>query len=318
MASLGQRNNKSILEQCTELSNGIRDVENKLEMLDTLQKRILADTSGDSVAKQKLDSLEDEIMAQYRALTDQFRAIKSHPQSGQARYAAQVGLVDRRLREANHKFQVLKSAFSKEMKGQMERQLRIIRPDASDVEIQKMVESGNSAVFQQALMQGNARLGMADDVLNNVNQRHRDLLRIEEQLVELLKLMELMEVELEKQDAMVAEIDAQAEAAAEEMVKANEELQTAVVTARKTRKKKWICLGICGTWRREESSLCSASGLTCGLSYYSPHYCYCRGRIHPDQPRRKRRRRPSKAQPLPPRRLGWLADEHCARSRVCR
>ncbi len=226
------------------------------------------------------------IMDQYRNLTVRVRAVKSNPESRNPRNVAQVNKTDRDLRRAIQKFQELEAASRKEMQGRMERQARIAHPDASDAEIAQIVSS-DTQIFQQAVM-GN-RAEQANRVLGAVKQRHQEMLQIERTLLELIELLNDVQVLLKEQEVTVMAIDTHAEQAAGDMVKANEELEVAVTTARKTRKKKWICLGICGTSSKGTGSL-PVSGLTPGFSSHCRYHRRCRGRLHHGQPCCKRRR----------------------------
>ncbi|KAK4229243.1 protein transport protein SSO2 [Podospora fimiseda] len=239
---------QSLLQQCTEVGNGVTAVEKQIQQLSNLQRRLLdeADSSGESQTKRQVDNMTDDIMDQFRKLTMRVREIKSDSRAGEPVNKAQVGLIERRLKAANQGFQQSESDFRKRMQTQMERQFRIVRPDATEAEARAAVEGNNPQIFQQALMQGN-RMGQANEVLNAVRQRHQEMQEIEQRLTELLNLMQDMQELLVKQEVTVMAIDQHAEQAAGDMVKANEELEVAVVTARKTRKKKWICLGICVT-----------------------------------------------------------------------
>ena len=183
-------------------------------------------------------------MDQYRSLTDRLRTVKSNPDCRQRLNVDQVNKTDRDLRRAIQKFQELESASRREMQARLEREARIAHPEASDAEIAEIVRS-DTQIFQQAVM--GSRSDQANRVLSAVKQRHQEMLQVEKSLMELLDLLNTMQDMLNKQEVTVMEIDTHAEQAATEMVKANEQLEVAVTTARKTRKKKWICLGICGT-----------------------------------------------------------------------
>ncbi|KAK4162305.1 protein transport protein SSO2 [Cladorrhinum sp. PSN259] len=239
---------QSLLQQCTEVGNGVSAVEKSITQLSALQRRLLdeADSSGESPTKRQVNNMTEDIMDQFRKLTMRVREIKSDSKAGEPVNRAQVGLIERRLKAANQGFQQSESEFRKRMQGQMERQFRIVRPDATEEEARAAVEGNNPQIFQQALMQGN-RMGQANEVLNAVKQRHQEMQEVEQRLTELLNLMQDMQEMLVKQEEIVVAIDQHTEQAAGDMVKANEELEVAVVTARKTRKKKWICLGICVT-----------------------------------------------------------------------
>jgi syntaxin 1B/2/3 len=64
-------------------------------------------------------------------------------------------------------------------------------------------------------------------------------------MVELAQLFQDMDTLVVQQEAAVTQIEQKGEEVVENLDKGNEEIGVAVNTARKTRKKKWICLGIC-------------------------------------------------------------------------
>ncbi|KAK0714264.1 t-SNARE [Apiosordaria backusii] len=232
----------SILQKCSEISNDVRSVEALLDEFANLQVS-LSSTMNEAKIRKDIDSLTTTIMERFRALKDRVRVVKTddHKLGGGNR---QVGLVERQVQAAIQRFQSLEGENRKRIREQTERQIRIVKGDnISDAEMRRMVDS-EPAVFSQALMQSN-RSGQASSVLAAVRQRHEEMLEVEKRLNELVNLMEEMQVLLEEQKAVVMQIDQHVEQAAGDMVKANEELEVAVVTARKTRKKKWICLGIC-------------------------------------------------------------------------
>lgn len=293
MSSYGQtqtNNDNTILDECKDISRGIEDAEDNMARLAILQKRCLedVDTSGQSDSKREVDLLTQAIMDQLRRLADRIRDIKTKPDSGLSLNANQVDRVKRALEKAVGDNLRQEQAFREASQSQMERQIRIVRPDATDEEIRNAVEQ-NSPVFQQALMRGN-RSKQAEQVFSAVKARHDEMLEVERKLGELLDLLENMNQLLVKQEVTVMAIDTHAENAAEDMVKANDELEVAVTTARKTRKKKWICLGICGTSSLKKRNSRLMSELTCAASYDCHHHRRCGGRLHHGQPRFERRR----------------------------
>ncbi|KAK0669135.1 t-SNARE [Cercophora samala] len=231
----------SILQKCSEISNDVRNLEALLDKFANLQVK-LSGATNQAAIRDEIDTLTANIMDRFRALKDRVRDVKTddHQLGGNNR---QVGLVERQVQAAIQKFQSLEGENRKRIREQTERQIRIVKGDISDSEMRRMVDS-EPAVFSQALMQSN-RSGQASSVLAAVRQRHQEMQEVEKRLNELVELMEEMQELLVKQEAVVMQIDQHAEQAAGDMVKANEELEVAVTTARKTRKKKWICLGIC-------------------------------------------------------------------------
>jgi len=235
----------AILNECRDIDKGIDQVQDNVEALRRLQDRSLIEADA-TATRREMDNLSSRTMASFRELTERVRMVKSVPEGRQPRNSAQVGRVERRLKEANQEYQQVEAGFRKKTQDQMARQYRIVRPNASEAEVRAAVEdtSGNAQVFQQALMQGN-RMGEATSTLNAVRARQQDMAKIEQTLGELVQLFTDLSVLIEQQETQFVDISQKTETVEEDVRQANVEIGTAVHTARSTRKKKWICLGIC-------------------------------------------------------------------------
>lgn len=144
----GGRSSDDILNECRAVDHAISEIEKQLKELELVQQQYLADTN----TSREVDRLSQNIMTQYRGLVDRVRDIKSKPESGNPRNAPQVGKVDRRLKTTINRSQQLEREFRKKAQEQIARQYRIVRPDASDAEVQEAVEdTSNQQVFSQAV-----------------------------------------------------------------------------------------------------------------------------------------------------------------------
>jgi syntaxin 1B/2/3 len=153
-AAAGGRGTDYILNECRAIDRAIDDIEQELQRLEGVQQRYLADTntSRESPLGREVDRLSQNIMTEYRGLVDRVRNIKSDRESGNPRNAPQVGKVDRRLKTTINKSQQLERDFRRRAQEQIARQYRIVRPDASDAEVQEAVEdTSNQQVFSQAV-----------------------------------------------------------------------------------------------------------------------------------------------------------------------
>lgn len=272
-------NSNSALDEISDINRGIDTIDRNLEQLRTLQQRSLddADSSASSNTNRQLDRLSSETMAQYRSLTERVRQLKSKPEN-QQRFGQQVRRVDTRLKDAIRAYQQVESGFRKKTEEQMARQYRIVRPDATEEEVRAAVEDQTGGqVFQQALMQSNRR-GQAQAVLNAVQDRHAQLQKIEQQIMELAQLFQDMDTLVMQQDASVTNIEETAETVVTDLDRGNAQLGTAVNTARKTRKKKWICFGIVGTLSPTHHLIHSLRADVSTSCHYCHHRC-CSGRL---------------------------------------
>ncbi len=82
----------------------------------------------------------------------------------------------------------------------------------------------------------------------NVRGRHQDIQKIEQQMMELAQLFQDLEALVVQQEPAVTNIEQKGEEVTENVGKGNTELDGAIVKARAARRKKWICLGIVGTF----------------------------------------------------------------------
>ena len=235
----------SILDQCRDIDNEISAIERNLAQLQHLQSQSLGDATGSGPASRQLDDLSSDTMALYRALTPRIRALKSDPAASQPRNAAQVNRVDKRLKDAIQSYQSVEANFQRGIRDQLARQYRIVRPDADDAEVADAVQDTRGEVFQRALMQS-GRQGQATAALGAVRDRHDQILKIERQMAELAQLFADMNAIVVQQEPVVQQIEQHGEQAVDNISAGVKHADQAVEKARAARKKKWICLGICG------------------------------------------------------------------------
>jgi syntaxin 1B/2/3 len=138
----------AILNECREIDRSIDDLEYRLQELENAQRRFI--TSND-LNNNQINAIGASIMDSYRALGQRVKRIKSLPESGNPRNAPQVGKVDRRLKKAINTYQTVESEFRRRVREQQERQYRIVRPDATNEEVQQACEDPNQQIFQQAV-----------------------------------------------------------------------------------------------------------------------------------------------------------------------
>lgn len=218
-----------------------------LTRLDQAQRRTLADTdtSMNSQSKQAVERTNNEILAVFRELTGQIRRLNSRPEAGQQRNVPQIGRVTRKLKETRQTYQNQRHQFENAMREQAKKQARIVMQDASEAEINAFVDDpSNNQVFSQALMQSNRR-GEAQSTLSSVSARHAEIQKIEQQMIELAELFQEMESLVVQQEVAVVAIEQKGEEVQDNLYKGNEQIGTAIDSARSRNRKKWWCLLVC-------------------------------------------------------------------------
>ncbi|KAJ8141141.1 hypothetical protein OXX79_002630 [Metschnikowia pulcherrima] len=225
---------------------------NLVNLISTKQKNHLQDLDlnddgeGDYATKQ-IDSLVLEASSLQTELKSRIKNVQSQAaQSRSPQKAAQAETTRNKFLDLIQRYRLTESNNREQTKIHAERQYRIVKPDATPEEIQAVVEDGssNQQIFQQAIMQSNRR-GEARTVLNEVQVRHRELLKLEKTMAELTQLFHDMEELVVEQDQPIQQIEEQIDTAQHDIEQGVGHTNKAVVSAKKARKKKLWCFFIC-------------------------------------------------------------------------
>ncbi|KAK9723362.1 hypothetical protein K7432_002015 [Basidiobolus ranarum] len=139
-------------------------------------------------------------------------------------------------------YQNVEVKYKEKYRQMMERQIRIVNPNATDAEIEEALDNEQGGVFAQAIMNTN-RTAEARNVCKAVQDRHEDIVKIEKTILELANLFQEMQLLVETQDEVVHQIETQMAEAVVHTGEANRELTGAIGHAVSARKKRW-CLFI--------------------------------------------------------------------------
>lgn len=242
-----------------DFMNEISDINENLDQYNSLIKTIAIkqrnfiqelnlneqDTERSS---REIDGLTSE--AQSLQLSLKNRIKNAQTQAVQSRDQSKLDQAEtsrNRFLELVSEYRLVESNNREAAKRQAERQYQIIKPEATADEIRAVVDdSGNSQqYFQQALLQSNKR-GEARTVLNEVQVRHRELLKLEKTMAELTQLFHDMEELVIEQDQAIQQIDQQVGNAQHDIEQGVGHTNKAVVSAKAARnKRKWCFFIIC-------------------------------------------------------------------------
>ncbi|KAI9673356.1 MAG: Plasma membrane t-SNARE, secretory vesicle fusion [Trizodia sp. TS-e1964] len=238
----------SILNECRDISRAIDDAQSIIDSLKRPQTQILNDPHVDakSAANLELERLNADASALCSNLVARIRKIKER-QSRNSQKTPQIDHIDRRMKTLINQYRVAESDFRKKLEAQIERQYRIVRPDATDEEVRQAAQdTSNQQVFSQALLQSN-RSGQANAVRREVEARHQAIQKIEQDMITLAQLYNDLEAEVIQQEPMIENIEQKGEEVTENVGKANEQIASAITSARSRNRKKWWCLLIVRT-----------------------------------------------------------------------
>lgn len=190
----------------------------------------------------QIDSLVAETQSLQLSLKSRIKNVQNQAvqQKDQTRLD-QAETTRKRFLDLVQEYRLIEVNNSNQTKQQAARQYRIIKPDAEDDEVRQAVEDDNSQqYFQQALLQSNRR-GEAKTVLNEVNLRHRELLKLEKTMAELTQLFHDMEELVIEQDQPIQQIEQQVNVAQQDIEQGVGHTNKAVKSAKAARKKRKWC-----------------------------------------------------------------------------
>ncbi|KAG5636807.1 hypothetical protein H0H81_006795 [Sphagnurus paluster] len=231
--------------EISSLQDTLRTFNDNVARIGDLHSRSL-NNMDDSAAQRNASQL-DELVEDTSALSATLkRRIKDlERQAGPGRDGQirkqQTALVKSKFVEAIQNYQTVEQQYRTKYKQRMERQFKIVKPDATPEEVRAVVnDEQGGQIFSQALLSSN-RYGESKAAYREVQERHEDIKRIEKTLGELAQLFNDMSVLVEQQDETINTIEAQANTVAQDTEAGLGYTEKAVVSARAARKKRWIC-----------------------------------------------------------------------------
>lgn len=231
--------------EISSIQDTIKTFNANVSRIDELHSRSLNNT--DDAAAQRNASQLQELVEDTSALSATLkRRVKDLERQGGSGRDGQIrkqqtALVKSKFVDAIQSYQTVEQQYRQKYKQRMERQFKIVKPDATPEEVRAVVNDENGGqIFSQALM-NSTRYGESRAAYREVQERHQDIKRIEQTIAELAQLFNDMSMLVEQQDETINTIQTTAEAVEKDMESGLQQTGKAVTSARSARKKRWIC-----------------------------------------------------------------------------
>ncbi|KAG9318804.1 t-SNARE [Chiua virens] len=235
----------SFYAEISSLQDSIKTFNSNVARIDEYHSRSL-NNADDAAAQRNAAQLEELVMetsALSATLKRRVQALERQPGSGRDGQIRkqQTAFVKSKFVDAIQNYQQVEQQYRQKYKQRMERQFKIVKPDASPEEIRAVVndESGGQ-IFSQALMNSN-RYGESRAAYREVQERHQDIQRIEQTIAELAQLFNDMSIMVEQHNDIIDNIETTAATVEKDMETGIGHTDKAIVSARAARKKRWIC-----------------------------------------------------------------------------
>jgi len=231
----------------SSIQDALRTFNNNVARIGDLHSRSL-NNMDDAEAQRnaaQLDELVQDTSALSSTLKKQVKVLEAQKGSGRDGQIRQqqTALVKSKFVEAIQNYQSVEQQYRTKYKQRMERQFKIVKPDATPEEVKTVLNDDQGGqIFSQALM--NSRYTDSRAAYQEVQERHEDIKRIEKTLAELAQLFNDMSVLVEQQNEVLEHVHAQAELVQKDTEAGLQHTGKAVISARAARKKRWICFFI--------------------------------------------------------------------------
>ncbi|CAN3374904.1 hypothetical protein DIURU_002582 [Diutina rugosa] len=245
-AAPGESEFVAYMEEIQDINSQLDQYSNLINLIANKQRNFLQDLDlneeDTEYNSKQIDSLVAEAQSLQAKLKQRIRnAQETAVHQRDQQKLDQADTCRKRFLDLIQDYRQVESNNREQTKTQAERQYLIVKPDATDEEVRQVVENGDNQYFQQALLQSNRR-GEARTVLNEVQVRHRELLKLEKTMAELTQLFNDMEELVIEQEKPIQQIEAQVQQAQHDIEQGAGHTNKAVKSARAWRKKKIWCL----------------------------------------------------------------------------
>jgi len=251
MQALAGSNNSyqsnSYLDEISSIKQDIERFKSLITRIGSLNEQSLILISDKQ--QQEHSDLADEVASEAKTLMQNVKGslknllnMKLSDPSQDSIRIGQYNTLKRQFMDAISNYQKVEQKHRQQVKARLERQYRIVRPDANEEEIREALDGDNDGpLFAQSVLQS-ARAGEAKRALKEVQDRHMDIQKIVKSIEELNTLYHEMQYMVEQQDVMVENIDKQVEEANVHLEEANVQIERATEIAKSSRKKKFFLL----------------------------------------------------------------------------
>ncbi|KAI9294091.1 t-SNARE [Neoconidiobolus thromboides FSU 785] len=233
--------NSSYLSDISKIKSDIKDFKSIIAKISILNEQAL-NVASDQHKKEHSDKT-DQLTSEAHVLMQLIKTCLQHlidtkltdPSEDNIR-KTQYNTLKKQFMDSITSYQKVEQKHRQQVKARIERQYRIVRPEATEEEIKEAIDGDNNeSVFAQSVLQS-ARGGEAKRALKEVQDRHMDIQKIVKSIEELNNLYHEMQYMVEKQEILIEKIEAHVVEANENLVEVNEQLVQATQLAKSSRK----------------------------------------------------------------------------------
>ncbi|XP_071383008.1 syntaxin-3-like [Centroberyx affinis] len=197
--------------QIEDIRTSIEKIDESVVEIKKLYSTILSAPTSEQKTQDDLEALTNEIKKSANNARNKLKSIERQLESNTDERAS----ADLRIRKSQHailakkfvevmtKYNEAQVDFRDKSKGRIARQLEITGKATTDDELEEMLEGGNAAVFTAGIMDSKIN----QQALNEIEARHKDIMRLESSIKELHDMFVDIAMLVENQGGMIDRIE---------------------------------------------------------------------------------------------------------------
>lgn len=243
-----EKENEAFFKKVKEIREGLESLKRKVSDLENKQKTVLGVALPEDSMKRDLQTLRDEIKTLACQIHKRLKTIEPKKGEDDGKYVAinlrmqraQHGVLSREFVELMGRCNTIQAQYRDRNVERIQRQLKITGNDVSEEQLDAMLESGQTDVFTQNILNDAKATKQA---LNEIESRHDEIVKLERSIRDLHDMFQYLAMEVEAQGEMVNRIEANIKSSSDYVEKAVVDTGKAVEYQNKARKKKiWIMI----------------------------------------------------------------------------
>ncbi|XP_042340366.1 syntaxin-3 [Plectropomus leopardus] len=208
-------NNEAFMDdffaQIEDIRTSIDKIDESVTEIKKLYSTILSAPTSDQKTQDDIEAITNEIKKSANNARNKLKSIERQLESNTDERAS----ADLRIRKSQHailakkfvevmtKYNEAQVDFRDKSKGRIARQLEITGKATTDDELEEMLEGGNAAVFTAGIMDSKIN----QQALNEIEARHKDIMRLESSIKELHDMFVDIAMLVENQGGMIDRIE---------------------------------------------------------------------------------------------------------------
>jgi t-SNARE complex subunit (syntaxin) len=240
--------------QVADIKRTMENVRNNITELEDKQSKALTDVYGGGDFKQEIEDLTDDTNAMSTRVRNQLKELAAALEQQKAADPGAEATSDFKIRRNMHAtltkkfmetmqdYQDCQTKYKNKYQETVKRQFKIVKPDATQDEVDQVLEGGGDQIFTEHMLA--SRNAQARAALEDVQEKHKDIQRLESSIQELHQLFVDLSVLVESQGELLDTIEYSVSQSLSYTKTGVQELEKANEYAAKSRKKMCILIVI--------------------------------------------------------------------------